>query len=339
MAVTQIRGGGTGSQIKAGTITGTEINASAAIPLGALAEPVIQADGGQAFTGNQAMGGFKLTGLGTPTDATDAATLAYVQGVAAGIKWKASVRLATAAALPAYTQADNKLTATGNAALTVDGVAVADGDRILLKNGANDKDNGIYVVTDKGSAGTPFVLDRSSDADTSAEVVGGIAVWVNEGTVNADSGWTLTTNDPITLNTTNLAFTQFTGLGQITAGDGLSQTANTLAVKVAATGGIEIASDELKVKLDGSSLSVGANGIKVNMGKFHNLITPTGDINGSNVTFVLSATPISGTEMVFMDGLVQEAGAGNDYTISADTITYLAAPISGNKLRVCFWEA
>jgi hypothetical protein len=62
--------------------------------------------------------------------------------------------------------------------------------------------------------------------------------------------------------------------------------------------------------------------------------TPTGAVNGSNVTFTLAATPTLNTEEVFLNGILQEPGAGNDYTISGSTITYLSAPLTGDRLRV-----
>jgi hypothetical protein len=173
-------------------------------------------ESGGTMTGAIAMGTNKITGLGTPTDGTDAATKAYVDSAAQGIDWKASVRVAT--------------TATGTLASafangsTVDGVTLATGDRILIKNQSTGSQNGIYVVQ---ATGAPV---RSTDADADAEVTANFAVFVEEGTANADSGWVLTNNGTVTVGTTALAFTQFTGLGQITAGDGLTKTANTLNV-------------------------------------------------------------------------------------------------------------
>jgi hypothetical protein len=173
-------------------------------------------ESGGTMTGAIAMGTNKITGLGTPTDATDAATKGYVDSAAQGIDWKASVRVAT--------------TATGTLASafangsTVDGVTLATGDRILIKNQSTGSQNGIYVVQ---ATGAPT---RSTDADTDAEVTASFAVFVEEGTANADSGWVLTNDGAVTVGTTALAFTQFTGLGQITAGDGLTKTGNTLNV-------------------------------------------------------------------------------------------------------------
>jgi hypothetical protein len=171
------------------------------------------------MTGAIAMGTNKITGLGTPTDATDAATKAYVDSAAQGIDWKASVRVATTAALYLGNAVEN--------GSVIDGVTLATGDRVLIKNQGGTEsptENGIYIVQ---ATGSPV---RSADADTAAELTASFAVFVEEGTANADSGWVLTNNGTITVGTTELAFTQFTGLGQITAGNGLTKTANTLNV-------------------------------------------------------------------------------------------------------------
>lgn len=64
--------------------------------------------------------------------------------------------------------------------------------------------------------------------------------------------------------------------------------------------------------------------------------TPSGSVNGSNVTFTLANTPVSGSEHVHLNGLLQEQGSGNDYTISGATITYLSAPLTGDKIRVSY---
>lgn len=176
---------------------------------------------------------FKITNLGTPTAATDAATKGYVDGLANGVDWKASVRVATTAAGTLASSFEN-----GD---TVDGVTLATGDRILIKDQAAGEENGIYTVN---ASGAPT---RATDADASAEVTGGLAVWVNEGTANGDTGWVLTTNDAITLDTTALVFTQFTGLGQVTAGAALTKTGNTLDVAVD-NSTIEVSSDALRVK-------------------------------------------------------------------------------------------
>ena len=158
----------------------------------------------------------KITNLTDPTNPQDAANKRYVDSAVVGIDWKPSVRVATTAAITLATGLEN-----GD---TLDGVTLATGDRVLVKNQADATENGLYVVA---ASGAPA---RSSDADTAAEITASFAVFVEEGTVNTDSGWTLTNNGAVTVGTTALSFTQFTGLGQITAGAGLTKTANTLDV-------------------------------------------------------------------------------------------------------------
>jgi hypothetical protein len=158
----------------------------------------------------------KITNLTDPTNPQDAANKRYVDSAVVGIDWKPSVRLATTAAITLATDLEN-----GD---TLDGVTLATGDRVLVKNQTDATENGIYVVA---ASGAPA---RSADADTAAEITASFAVFVEEGTVNTDSGWTLTNNGTVTIGTTELSFTQFTGLGQITAGAGLTKTANTLDV-------------------------------------------------------------------------------------------------------------
>jgi hypothetical protein len=174
-------------------------------------------------TADTAWGGFKITGLGDPTAAQDAATKAYVDANLQGLDPKGSVRAATTAAGTLATSFAN--------GQVIDGVTLVTGNRILIKNQAAGAENGIYTVN---ASGAPT---RATDADTSAEVNSGLFVFVEEGTVNDNTGWTLTTNNPITLGTTALVFTQFSGAGAYTAGTGMTQTGTTFNVGAGATPG------------------------------------------------------------------------------------------------------
>lgn len=154
--------------------------------------------------------------FGTPTDDSHAATKGYVDAARSGLDVKQSVRAATTAPINISADLEN-----GD---VIDGVTLATGDRVLVKNQSTGSENGIYVVVASGAA------SRATDADTSAEVTAGMFTFVSEGTTNADSGWVLTTNDTITLGTTALTFAQFSGAGQVTAGAGLTKTGNTIDV-------------------------------------------------------------------------------------------------------------
>lgn len=181
-------------------------------------------------------GGFLINNVATPVVSTDAVNKAYVDNLSQGISWKNFVRVATAAALPANTYANGTsgvgatLTATSNGVLTVDGVATVLGDRILVKNEATAANDGIYVVTTAGAVGTPYVLTRTTDANTGTELVAA-AVFADEGTTNADSAFIQTAIAPITVGTTAQVWTQFTSTTATTASHGLQKVANDIQVK------------------------------------------------------------------------------------------------------------
>ena len=152
----------------------------------------------------------------SPSADADVATKAYVDAQRSGLDVKQSVRVATTGPLALATAFE--------AGDSIDGVTLAEGDRVLIKDQASGAENGIYTVN---ASGAPT---RATDADSNTEVTAGMFTFVEEGTVNADSGWVLTTNHSISLGTTSLAFAQFSGAGQITAGGGLTKTGNQLDV-------------------------------------------------------------------------------------------------------------
>jgi len=173
-------------------------------------------------------------------------TKGYVDAVKQALDIKDSVHVASTANV-ALTAGSSGLEA-GDA---IDGVTLVAGDRVLLKNQTDASENGIYVAV--ASGGTPT---RSTDANASAEVTSGMFVFVEEGTANGDQGYVLTTNNVITLNTTDLTFTQFSGAGQITAGNGMTKSANTLNVVPDAVT-LSVTADEIKLKGDVTTTALG----------------------------------------------------------------------------------
>ena len=173
-------------------------------------------------------------------------TKGYVDAVKQALDIKDSVHVASTANV-ALTAGSSGLEA-GDA---IDGVTLVAGDRVLLKNQTDASENGIYVAV--ASGGTPA---RSTDANASAEVTSGMFVWVEEGTANGDQGYVLTTNNVITLNTTDLTFTQFSGAGQITAGNGMTKSGNTINVVPDAVT-LSVTADQIKLKGDVTTTALG----------------------------------------------------------------------------------
>jgi phage-related tail fiber protein len=192
--------------------------------------------------GDYDMGGFTLTNLGTPGSSAEAATKGYVDTAVSAAKQGLDVKDSV---LYASTTGENVSIST-TTAITLDGVSrtLTTGQtvRVLLKNQTTASQNGIY---DYNNTGGEYSLTRSADANTSAKVTSGMFTFVETGTANADSGWVLTTDGTITLDTTDLAFTQFTGAGQITAGAGMTKTGNTLNVITASTARIVVNADSI----------------------------------------------------------------------------------------------
>ena len=185
---------------------------------------------------------------------------------------------------------------------TVDGVnfgSADDGSRILLKAQTNADENGIWTTT---VSGTSLTLDRAVDFDEDSEVTAGAFTFVEEGTVNADSGWVLTTNDPITIggaSGTNLTFVQFSGAGQITAGDGLDKSGNTLSVDLKADGGLVIESTEIAVDLGASNIT---GTLAVGDGGTGATTFTSGDILQGNGTGAITASGIQSSAVVTLTG-------------------------------------
>jgi len=158
------------------------------------------------------------------------ANKAYVDSVANGLDVKASVRVATTANLAAtYSNGAGTLTNSGSqAAIAIDGVTLLVTERVLVKNQTTAAQNGFYKVTTVGNGSTNWVLTRTPDADAASELTAGAFTFAEEGTLNGDNGYVLSTDGAVTLGTTAITFEQFSGAGQITAGNGLTKSGNTI---------------------------------------------------------------------------------------------------------------
>ena len=176
----------------------------------------------------------------------------YVDQVAQGLDTKPSCKLATTANLSAtYSNGTAgvgaTLTSTSNGTLTLDGLATNLNDRILVKDQTDATENGIYSLTTLGDGSNPWVLTRSTPEDQPSELTGGSFVFVEEGTLNANNGYTFTHTGAPTFGTTDLDVSQFSGAGQITAGAALTKSGNQLDVAVD-NSSVEVSTDALRVK-------------------------------------------------------------------------------------------
>lgn len=278
-------------------------------------------------TGSVDVNNARITSLGTPTQATDAATKSYVDSVASGLDVKESVRVTTTA----------NINLSG--VQTIDGVALSVGDRILVKNQSTATQNGVYVVANTGWA-------RAADFNGIGQggaVSGGAFTFVEEGTLYGDTGWVLTNDGLVTFGSTELTFTQFSGAGSITAGAALNKTGDLLDVVVAADGGIEITADALQLKssLAGDGLtytsgvlnavgtsnriSVSANAIDISSSYVgQNTITTLGTVttgvwNGTSISVSYGGTGVSS---LTSNGILFGNGTGAIQATSAGTDGY-----------------
>ncbi len=216
----------------------------------------------------------RIRNVGAPTSDKDAATKSYVDGVAQGLAIRDPAKAATTAALTstnditafAYDSGalgfGAKILITATTGLdSVDGYTLQSGDRLMVKNetGNNLPFNGIYNWDSaKG-------LTRTTDMDSGSEFNGGEFVFVQEGTINGGNGFSQKDN-VTTLGQDAVHFVQFSGAGQITAGNGIAKAGNTLSVDVASSSGLTGTGgggSQLSIDLEGTSLELTSGGIRV----------------------------------------------------------------------------
>lgn len=240
----------------------------------------------------------------TPSGGTDLVNKLYADSIAAGINFHQSVRLATAAALPANTYNNGTsgvgatLTANANGALSVDGVAVVAGNRILVKNEVTQANNGVYTVTQVGDGSTPYILTRATDFDSSGsgvdQIDAGDFFLVTAGSTQSNTSWVQQTPLPITVGTTALVFTQFAAPVLYSAGTGLTLTGTVFSITntgvSASTYGSASSVPVIAVNAQGQITSASSSSIAIAASQITSglVAVAQGGTNGS-------ATPTAGT--------------------------------------------
>ena len=317
-----------------------------------------------AFTADQPMGGFKITGLGNPVAATDGVNLQTLQSYQNGVAVKPTVR--------GVMNTNRALTG----AVTNDGVTYITGDVILLVAQTTTSQNGPWTVNTAGAWTRPAWWAAASVQKPSL-------FYVSEGTTFADTKWTTITDGSITVDTTAISVTQDSSGAAYTAGNGLLLTGQSFSVKIG--NGVQLdGSQNVAAKPNATRLVVvDAGGIGIidgtaaqfivanasnnaawatmsgdmtisNAGaatvnhtagsgflKYTDFVTmevPGGAINSSNTAYTLASTPQNTSLELFLNGQLMEAGAGNDYTIAAAAITMLRTPQTGDKLHASYFK-
>ena len=225
-----------------------------------------------------------------PTSAMGAVTKQYADAIAAGLTPKPSVKAMSA----------TNVTVSNPGGATFDGIAFSVNDRLLLTGQTASAENGPWVFNGSGVA-----LTRPVDFNLSSEVQNGSTFFVDQGTNNSDSNWTLVSSGPYTLGTTALTFTQTSGLGQISTGNGLSKAGSTLSAVVTA-----------RLAFNGGAIDL-ASGIAT-AGTFTKLtvdtygrVTAGATATPSDVGAQASSAELTGVAGLSATGLVARTGAGS----------------------------
>lgn len=394
----------------------------------------LRSDGSLPLENDFSFDGYSLINVPEPTLPNHIANKAYVDQFASTLDIKKSCRTITVT---------NISDLGSEAPLVVDSVTLSAGDRVLVNGQTDPKQNGIYVVITVGT-GSNGTWERADDADEDDEINAGLFTFVTEGNDHADSGWVLVTDNPVEIGVHDIEFTQFTGVGDLIAGDGIDKIGDLIyfvaydnslivasngvrvnfnqdhftldveglsakfnsehfkvdeeegltlfndnlddgAILISQAGGtvnyqalsgdITLASDGTVEVLSNDSMIVSeGDGIRLARGDEGQVIigqglnndpqyktatgdatvyfdgtsfvfrvskgipldnyivreVPTGNIDGSNTEFELAETPLSGSEMLFLNGHLQDRYDNQeefgDYTINGASISFISAP-------------
>jgi len=294
-----------------------------------------------ALTANTAViGGVTLT-TGTistaPVSNTDIVNKQYADAIASGIHFHEAVALATTAALPANTYNNGTsgvgatLTGNANGALSVDSTLTIAAERILVKNEAAGANNGVYVVTQVGSAGTPYILTRATDFDSVGtgvdQIDEGDFFLVTSGVANLNTAWVQQTAPPITIGTTAIVFQQFSAPITYSAGTGLSESPSYT---------FNIANTAVTAATYGSASSVGVFTVNA-QGQLTNAVNTTIAISSAAVSgLAASATTDTTNAANITSGTLPSGRLAGSYTGVTGVGTLVAGTWNANTIQILY---
>lgn len=362
MAQTFLRG----TQIATGTIPASALVSGLSLATSQLQDGAlfVKSNGTVSMAASLNMGGFTITNSTTPVNGTDLATKAYVDAFVNGLTFKAAVKVVGVA----------NVALTG--LLTIDGVTLVAGNRVLLTAQTTASQNGFWVAA-SGS------WTRPTDWAAASTQNEGVYVLTDpDGTTYKNTKWYCTNTGTITVDTTATTWIQDASGGSYTNGNGISLTGTVFALKTGNGLGFDGSNNAQVVASTGGLLTVAVGGVGISAStsaaqmivsngsnqpvwvsasgdatistagaitvnnvagtgflKYANIIsneTPTGTINGTNATFALANTPQVSSLELYLNGQMLEPGTGNDYTISGTAITMLSAPLTSDKLRAYY---
>jgi len=294
-----------------------------------------------ALTANTAViGGVTLT-TGTistaPTNNTDIVNKQYADAIASGIHFHEAVALATTAALPANTYNNGTsgvgatLTGNANGALSVDSTLTIAAERILVKNEVAGANNGVYVVTQVGSAGTPYILTRATDFDSVGtgvdQIDEGDFFLVTSGVANLNTAWVQQTAPPITIGTTAIVFQQFSAPITYTAGTGLNESPSYT---------FNIANTAVTAATYGSASSVGVFTVNA-QGQLTNAVNTAIAISSAAVSGLApSATTDTTNAANITSGTLPSGRLAGSYTGLTGVGTLVAGTWNANTIQIAY---
>lgn len=293
-----------------------------------------------ALTGNQSISGVKTfttdypVGPGaTPTISTQLVDKQYVDTVATtGTRFVNSLIASTTTTLPANTYTNGasgigaKLTGNSNGAISAqDGVTLVLNDTLLVKDEATQSHNGAYLLTRVGTAGTTYVLTRTTDYDTSSEITVGTFFSVLNGTSNANTLWVMNNNSVVTVGTTAITFAKLSNFPTFTASLGVKKVALDFEADLLSTGAIILSGNSMLVNTDNSSIEISTNALRVKALGVTNAML-AGSIADTKLLTISTAGKVSGAALTSLPSIPSGAGlipTANLGTGSATTGTFL----------------